>query len=545
MKKIYVHNPSHPGFSIHIPSIYFLLKSDYKKYGKQELEWITPIVRDTPVDQCFEYLKKHGQLDYFVISVYSWNEEHHLSLSKKVKETWPNCKIIAGGYQVTALWAEDPLFDTCVIGDPETIFAKIVDGEIKDKLVTNYLKEWGSSSVLDNAAEIQELINSLAVKKEEQESIVYVYETNRGCPYGCTFCSWGDSNRQKMRFKLLSTVKQELDILLNSSINILRIADANFGISRDDIEIARHIAQNKRKELQSVDVSWAKNNKEKCFEIAKIFGPLVNRFKYGVQDIDDKVGVAIKRAETIPWRKAFGKFKKELEVPLRLDLIIGLPMQTRETFFNQLQSFMDWHLDLPDVISVCQILPNTEMSDPTYIQKYGLQIESEKAVTFPAYFSDQDKIKNLNFNSIANNSEYNVDTVVATNSATREDISHMIIFSGMCRFMSRISVLDKNYIDMYYNLFVSEKYKTSHTIFKNAFNYVNQQYKEYKGSRLNIPLFGVDETILCLPHIYFYASLMTTDNFVKELSYFLKQKIVLDANYPDQTKFLNKAIFNS
>ena len=69
-----------------------------------------------------------------------------------------------------------------------------------------------------------------------------IIETNRGCPYACTFCNWGNATQEKINQFSLETVKEEVKYVCENSRNLtgfLYIADANFGILRRDLEIAK------------------------------------------------------------------------------------------------------------------------------------------------------------------------------------------------------------------------------------------------------------------------------------------------------------------
>jgi len=516
MKKIYVHSPSHPGPILHLPAIYFLLKADYKKHGTQNLNWIEPMVRQEDEDTCMQYLRDNGGVDYFVISVYSWNVDHHHKLAKRVKREWPDCTIIAGGYEVTTKWEQHDYIDKIVIGDPETVFAKIVDGVITEKVTTNYLREWNTSAILDNHVEYHNMVASTHLY--EGEKLAYVYETNRGCPYSCTFCAWGDANRKKIIPKELDVIKQELDVLLKSNITVLRVSDANFGIMHNDKAIAEHmvhLSKQRTLPLDHIDFSWAKNNKDKVYEIVEVLGNLINRFKYGVQDTAPDVATAIRRAEKKTWDRAFDEYKSKgpKNVPLRLDLIIGLPGQSKDRFFIQMQQFMDLDLDIPNVY-LCNILPNTEMANPEYQEEYGIKFAKEKASTVPAYIKgDKHPMAKYVYNN-----EYTIDCVTSTHHASMSDIGEMIVFAGMCKFMKHLGIKNKDFIDMYIHMFSNPAYGKTFRMTKNAYAYTSTLHDT---SRLNIPLVGIDSDVLCAPGSYFYATLMDTDEFQTELNEYL------------------------
>jgi hypothetical protein len=70
---------------------------------------------------------------------------------------------------------------------------------------------------------------------------VAVFETNRGCPYKCTFCTWGGDTMRVTKFSL-ERIKEELLWLAKRSVLFLFLADANWGMLQRDIEISGYIA---------------------------------------------------------------------------------------------------------------------------------------------------------------------------------------------------------------------------------------------------------------------------------------------------------------
>lgn len=538
MAKIYIHSPSHPSNSqLHIPSIYFLLKSEYMMNGTQDLEWVTPIVYEIETAPSFEYIKQHGPLDYFVMSVYSWNEVHMRGLAALVKAEWPDCKIIAGGYQVSKEWEQYDFIDHIIKGDGEGVFSDVIDGRITTRFSENYLTEWVGSAVIDNSAEIKEMIASSIITFGKD--IAYVYETNRGCPYSCTFCAWGDPNRQKIRVKELSVIEKELTILLDANIDILRLADANFGMLPNDPDIVDIIVRNKGT-LKNVDISWAKNHKHLVMALTETLANagLLARYKYGLQDINESVGVAIKRAEKVPWRKAFTEYKKSSiykTVPLRLDLIYGLATQTKDMFFNQLQEFVKLDIDI-GVIPLCQVFPNTELADPAYQEKYGIKARNQRVQSIPAFIPKEfraDIFAKTNFTHLGD--DYMVDNVVSTDAATPDDIHEMVLYSGFVMAMYSGGIcegVNVDYPSLYTEFFMNPKYRYSHGVYNRAKNYLTNNKT---SSPLNIPF---TPTYHLTPGGFVYCSLLFNAKvFYAEIEEYLGEELRKDVMTYQNTEF--------
>jgi radical SAM superfamily enzyme YgiQ (UPF0313 family) len=75
---------------------------------------------------------------------------------------------------------------------------------------------------------------------------ITVLETNRGCPYKCTFCTWGGDTVKVAKFSL-QRVKEELLWIAKKAVLFIYIGDANWGMLARDVEISEYIAELKRK----------------------------------------------------------------------------------------------------------------------------------------------------------------------------------------------------------------------------------------------------------------------------------------------------------
>src|SRR3989338_7461014 len=74
-----------------------------------------------------------------------------------------------------------------------------------------------------------------------------LWETNRGCPFSCTFCDWGSAVQSKVFTFDLSNVLRETDWFVEHKIEYVTCCDANFGILPRDLEIAKYMAEAKKK----------------------------------------------------------------------------------------------------------------------------------------------------------------------------------------------------------------------------------------------------------------------------------------------------------
>jgi radical SAM superfamily enzyme YgiQ (UPF0313 family) len=220
-----------------------------------------------------------------------------------------------------------------------------------------------------------------------------IIETNRGCPYGCTFCDWGSATNQKVRKFDFERVKQEIDWIGLNKIKVMWIADANFGMYERDIDIARHIVAVKHQFgfPHEVVVNYTKNSTLKLVEIIKIFtdGNIISQGIISIQTTDDETLDVINRKNIRTERyDELTQIFYDLKLPLSTDLMIGLPGITVDAFNHDLQRYID--MDVSVKAYPTQLLPNSPMADPAYIEKYQIKVDENNFLISSFSYSKQD-----------------------------------------------------------------------------------------------------------------------------------------------------------
>lgn len=196
-----------------------------------------------------------------------------------------------------------------------------------------------------------------------ETNLIPIVETNRGCPYTCTFCAQGFSSNNRLDLFDLDRVKAELDYIAHKvkNTNILNLADANFGIVERDIEIAKYIAElsEKTPNLKKFNTNWAKNQ-PKLFEIAKILKN--SNLIISLQSLDAKVLKEVKRSNI-----KISVFKDIMDSVNALggmsgtEIILGLPGETKGSHIRTLRDLFDWNVSYLICYNTL-LLEGTEMS---------------------------------------------------------------------------------------------------------------------------------------------------------------------------------------
>ena len=203
-------------------------------------------------------------------------------------------------------------------------------------------------------------------------------ETNRGCPFKCTFCHTGADYFQKINMFSLERIKEEIAYIAPRASGFgivnLHLADTNFGMYPRDREIAEALLESQQKYNwpRQVMATTGKNNKERVIEITSILGNVFS-VNMSVQSMDPDVLVNIKRDNIR--LDAYAEVNKHLNESGRStkgELIIGLPGESKDTFVRGIEQII-----AAGVSSVCSyslmLLHGTEFKDPDYRREFDIR----------------------------------------------------------------------------------------------------------------------------------------------------------------------------
>ena len=343
-------------------------------------------------DQIEDDIKKCMNTDILLCSCYVWNWEISLYLARQVKNLNPNCLIIFGGPQVpddvTGFFDKYPFVDMLVHGEGEYVLENLLRKYLDDKDFTNVkgitTKTFRTlpQERINNLDEMPSpyLTNNIWDLVDKIEGIHWdaSWETNRGCPYQCTFCDWGSATFTKLRKFEEERLFKEIEWFGDNQIVYVDCCDANFGIFQErDLRLASKLKEValKKKYPTKIRPAWAKNSSEKIIPIAKELkeGGILGAVTLAVQSLDKTTLEIIKRANI-----KFDKFS-DLTTAFRLngiptytEIILGLPGETLESFKNGLETIAHTKLDTVFIYN-CSVLPNAPMNVPSYREKYRIK----------------------------------------------------------------------------------------------------------------------------------------------------------------------------
>ena len=202
-------------------------------------------------------------------------------------------------------------------------------------------------------------------------------QTNRGCPFTCTFCVDGADSVTKVNQFGLDRVSSELNYIgehIPKNINTLQISDLNFGMYPRDIEICDDIVdiQNKYNYPERVLSTTGKNKKERIIQaIERLNGTM--SLVMSVQSMDEQILQNIRRSNiSVDHMLALQPTIKRVGLVTNSEVILALPGETYQTQIDTLRKLLTAKLDFVEVYS-CMLLMGSEMNTPEQRKKWNFQ----------------------------------------------------------------------------------------------------------------------------------------------------------------------------
>ena len=200
-------------------------------------------------------------------------------------------------------------------------------------------------------------------------------QTNRGCPFTCTFCVDGLDNVQKVNQFSTERVKHELNYIsqhVPENTHSLHFSDLNFGMFPRDLEICDMINENKEKYNYPTKVvtTTGKNKKDKIIEaIRRLDGAM--SLSMSVQSMDEQVLQNVRR-QNISVDAMLGLMPaiKEGGLLTESEVILGLPGETYQTHLDTIKKLIHAKLDSIQVYT-CMLLDGSEMATPQQRKKWN------------------------------------------------------------------------------------------------------------------------------------------------------------------------------
>jgi radical SAM superfamily enzyme YgiQ (UPF0313 family) len=359
-----------------------------------------------------------------MLSNYIWTLPHNLALAARVRRLLPGTLTVFGGpsapkYEQDAsdFFAAHPQVDVVVRGEGEGTAPELLDALDGDP---------GRAEALRDVAGLTVRVGDRIVRTEDRPRLsdldaipspyltglfdhltgmngIWALETNRGCPYGCTFCDWGSATLARVRKYDLDRVLAEIDWIATHGVPAVFVADANFGLYARDVEIAERLAHGRRVHGApgSVLATFAKNTTKHTLPIVEIFtgAGLASEATLSFQTTDERTLLNIRRHNVK--RQVYDEMTvdaRERGLPVLSDMMLALPGSTMETLKADLEVCMDG--DVTTRMFGTIVLPNSPMNDPEYRTQHGIVTDSEQQLVACDSFTREDREEMVRFRDV-------------------------------------------------------------------------------------------------------------------------------------------------
>jgi len=381
-----------PSFGL-LPYSVGLLQAYAERHASGSHQFLTPVHRRLPVEDGVSAL---AGAEVAGFSAYVWNVRLSLAIARRLKEVQPDTLVVFGGPQVPdraeGFLREHPFVDVAVHGEGEAVFAALLDaagepdyGEVPG---ISFLRADGSFQTRGKAARIADIDEIPSpylegtfrglMEAHPKERWVLIWETNRGCPFSCTFCDWGSATASKVRRFSLERLHAEIDWMERERIGFVFCADANFGALRRDLEIAGAVVAAKARSgfPFSLSVQNTKNATDRAYQIQRLLNEQMNA--YGVtlslQSVNPDTLANIKRANISS--ESFRELQRRFAADgtyTYTDIILGLPGEGYAEFADGVSQVIADGQHNHVQFHNCSLLPNAEMAQPEYRARFGLR----------------------------------------------------------------------------------------------------------------------------------------------------------------------------
>lgn len=359
--------------------------------------------------------------DIIAFSAYPWNVRNIKRVCGLLKEAPKRTFIVLGGPYATYTaesWIREGNIDLIVKGEGEEVFCRLLDNILRNdydfSAIANLVyRENGTLRKTHADHSFDPGMQVYPLQVENGNSDVFLYETSRGCPFQCRYCSWDLSQHRKIRFYPKEKVEKDLRaIFALPNIRRLIFCDSDLFVNRTHgLWLLRFVhelnAIRVEKGLHEIGIYFGSNpeyiNDEIIEELQKL--PLRgNQVAFGLQTLDEHVN---RQFLNRPFHKE--KYLRNLKHVLdrlkntntvvSVDLIYGLPGDTYEGFRKTLDSLFS-EIPIEHIMHFpLMVLPGSYFWD--HAAEYGLVFEQESPHTLisSGTFSleDMKKVRRLVF----------------------------------------------------------------------------------------------------------------------------------------------------
>lgn len=340
--------------------------------------------------------------DILALSNYPWNIALDLALFETMRDIHPETLRVMGGSNISHeaklqsdFLMENEIVDVYVYLEGEVGFSNIVERVLQDEepnLERSFIKNTSINGCLfiDSVGKFVRGQPVPRLKALDDFPSPYLtglmdkffdgalspmMETNRGCPFSCTFCHEGHAVYQKVNFFSIERVNAELDYIAERvppQVHNLMFCDPNFGMYGRDKDICKTVAGIQQKTGWPKDI-FASTGKNKKDHIADALFELDGSMQMwlSVQSMDEDVLGNIKRTNiSLPDMLEIQSTLSANKLPSKSEIIVALPGETYASHIRSISKLVTAGVDTITAYTL-MLLNGTDMNTPEQRKKWG------------------------------------------------------------------------------------------------------------------------------------------------------------------------------
>lgn len=314
--------------------------------------------------------------DVIGFSCYIWNIGMVEKLMGGLHKLLPKLPVFLGGPEVTydadKLLRKYPYLTGIFIGEGEATFAQVVKYYVKKNPesledIPGLMLRSGMTPARKplNLTDVPFLYDDMAPFTNR---IIY-YETQRGCPFRCSYCL--SSIDKTVRFRDIEVVKKELAFFLEKKVKQVKFVDRTFNCNHDHAMAVWQYLYDHDNGVTNFhfEITGDILREDEIALVAKMRPGLV-QFEIGVQSTNTDTLREIRRVMDIEkLKQVVAALKAAHNVHIHLDLIAGLPYEDYDSFAR---SFDDVYAMEPEQLQLgfLKVLKGSYMAEMA--ESYGL-----------------------------------------------------------------------------------------------------------------------------------------------------------------------------
>jgi len=381
MSKVVLFNPRSLKFKPRIPNSILSIASSIE--GIYDYAIVDGNMEKDPSDKIFDYFKT-GEYKYFGLTAMPGPQlKQAIPISKKVRELFPDVKIIWGGYFPAGqpkVVLESGYVDFVVNGPGEKSFPAIIDAIENNKpyeLIGNIIYRSGDKIIKSRKDELYDQDKLPALPYEKLQSFYPIqrylgksclgtktiaYHSSIGCPFTCSFCAVVPIYNARWSGKSAQAVYKDIKYLKDTyGGNAIEFHDNNFFVSeKRTIEFANLIMPENMIWWAWGRIDTVNKYSDETLALMKRSG--CKMIFFGAESGNDKVLAQMDKGGTQTGKqlKEFAARMAKFDIIPEYSFVLGTPADTPEEVMAQID------FDIDFIKQIKETNPKTEIIIYTY-----------------------------------------------------------------------------------------------------------------------------------------------------------------------------------